>query len=447
MLATSATSTHRVDYRPNPRQQVFHDDPRPRRWYCAGYGSGKTFAAVMEAFVNATIRHPGYLGVVVAPTFPLLWQGWVDAWRALFPSHTGFYRIREGADARMFVRTPCGQTSTVVLRSTSNPRGLEAMNAAWVIFDEASRERDPASYSVLLGRLRRGYPGRQRGIVLTGYPMTRRHWTAAEFGAGPGTHGRSGTHAQWGDRLHAVVRARTRDNPLLPPNYERDLRARPSATKAWCAQYLDAEFGAIEGQVYEAFARDVHIVPAASLATRRWRRVLVGVDWGYTHPGVMTVLGQDGAGDLYVLAEEVHERKVVADTADGWIPIAVKLARRWGPEAFHGDPSQPGHLDTLARGLRAAGLRRVAVYDADNDVGEGIRRVAARLEAAADRAAQRVGIVGRSALYVSDDCHHTIGEFESYARQRARDGTFSEAPEKKGDDAMDALRYGVMACA
>lgn len=439
-------TTVRVDYTPNPRQVVFHDDPRPRRWYCAGYGSGKTFAAVMEAFVNATIRHPGYLGVVVAPTFPLLWQGWVDAWRALFPSDSGLYRIREGADARMFVRTPCGQTSTVVLRSTSNPRGLEAMNAAWAVFDEASRERDPASYAVLLGRLRRGYPGRQRGIVLTGYPMTRRHWTAKEFGAGPGTEGRTGTHAQWGDRLHAVIRARTRDNPFLPPNYERDLRARPSATRAWCAQYLDAEFGAMEGQVYEAFNRSVHIVPAASLAGRRWRRVVVGVDWGYTHPGVMVVLGQDGAGDIYVLAEEVHERKIVADTADGWVPIAVKLARSWSPEGFFCDPSQPGHLETLGRGLRVA-RQRAGVFDADNDVGEGIRTVSARLESATDRADRRRGIVGRPALYVSDACAHTVGEFESYARQRARDGTFSETPEKKGDDAMDALRYGVMACA
>ena len=36
---------------------------------------------------------------------------------------------------------------------------------------------------------------------------------------------------------------------------------------------------------------------------------------------------------------------------------------------------------------------------------------------------------------------------ESYARKRLRDGTFDEAPEKRGDDAMDGLRYGVMALA
>lgn len=434
-----------IVHTPNPRQQAFHADPRPRRWYCAGYGSGKTHAAVWEVFTNAMLRHPGYVGIVAAPTFPLLWQGWVDSWKLVFPAGTGFWTIREGTDARMRLRTPCGRESTIILRSTSNPAGLEAVNAAWAVFDEASRERDPAAYNVLLGRLRAGAPGQQRGIMLTGYPMSRRHWTAREFGAGPDpATGRTGDFLTWGDRLHAVIRARTRDNPFLPENYERDLRAGPGATKAWCAQFLDAEFGTMEGQVYESFSRDVHVLPASSLAGRSWRHVVVGTDWGWTHPGTMIVCAQDGLGDIYVLAEAVHERKVVADTDDGWVTVAEKLCRAHAPQGFHCDPSQPGHLETLARGLRRRRVR-ASVYDADNDVGNGLREIAARLESAVERTRRRDS--RRPALYVSDACTHVIAEFESYARKRLRDGTFDEAPEKRGDDAMDGLRYGVMALA
>lgn len=428
-------------YTPSPRQEAFHADPRPRRWYCAGYGSGKTTASVWEAFCNAIIHHPGYTGIVCAPTFPLLWQGWVAEWKRQIPS--ACYRIREGSDARIWVYGPGGQVSEILLRSTLNAASLEAVNAAWAVFDEATRERDPEPYRVLLGRLRRGNPGHQRGLVLTGPPMTRRHWTATEFGAGTdATH--EGDAMAWHDALQAVIRARTRDNPHLPESYEREIRARSGATKAWCAQWLDAMFGSIEGQVYEAFSRDVHVLPHASLVGRVWRSVICPVDWGWSNPGAMLVLCEDGHGDLYVTHEEYHRGKTVTDTPDGWVPIGVRLVKEHRVKSFHCDPSSPGHMETLARGLRVAKVSRL-VLPADNDTGEGIRRVSARLEWAAAR--EDPLVIGRPALYVSDRCHNTIAEFEGYARRRERDGAISEAPEKRNDHAMDALRYGAMAFA
>lgn len=435
-------------YAPSPRQSVFHADPRPRRWYCAGYGSGKTTASVWEAFTNAVIHHPGFTGIVCAPTFPLLWQGWVAEWKRQIPASC--YRIREGSDARIWVSGPGGHVSEILLRSTVSAASLEAVNAAWAVFDEATRERSPEPYRVILGRLRRGHPGRQRGLVLTGPPMTRRHWTAEEFGAGVDP-AHTGDALAWHDAAQAVIRARTSDNPHLPPSYERDIRSRPGATKAWCRQWLDAEFGSIEGQVYESWSRDVHVVPAASLAGRTWRQTFVTVDWGWSNPGAMLTLSEDGLGDLYVTAEEYHRGKVVADTPDGWVPIGVRLVREHKARAFYCDPSAPGHMQTLAIGLRKAGVQR-QVLPADNDHGEGIRRVTARLEWAVERAAdaargRQTQRPGRCALYVSDACHHTIAEFEGYARKRERDGSVSEAVEKRNDHAMDALRYGAMAVA
>ena len=57
-----------LTYAPTPRQTAFHDCAAAWRWYCAGYGSGKTTAAVVEALQAAVVTHPGYAGMVAAPT-------------------------------------------------------------------------------------------------------------------------------------------------------------------------------------------------------------------------------------------------------------------------------------------------------------------------------------------------------------------------------------------
>lgn len=434
-----------MNYDAHERQEAFHADPRPWRWFCAGYGTGKTSCTVVEAYTLATRLHPGFTGIVAAPTYALLFQSWVDVWKNLIPR--ACWRITRDplTGPRLLVTCPDGQVSTIYLRSTDNPWSNEGINAAWMIFDEATRERDRAAFDVLVSRVRQGYPGRQLAVLVSGPPMTRKHWTSIEFGCGPGD-GRKGSMLAWHDERHAVVRARTRDNPYLPPDYERGLRERPGASVAWAKQWLDAEFGAMEGQIYAAFSRDVHVVPAASLRDRQWRRTVVGTDWGYAHPGVMLPASQDGYGDVYVVAEEVHREKSVTTDASGWVPIALRLDRDHRADGFACDPSLPGNLSAIKKG----GVR-ARVYGANNDMAEGLRVVTAMLEEAVRRDAQkRAGepvTYKRPALYISDACSHTIGEAESYARKKLRDGSVSEEPTDVGDDAMDALRYAAMALA
>lgn len=428
-----------VRYTPHARQLALHEAAEPDLWFAAGYAVGKSTAAVFEALNLAAITHPGYAGIVAAPTFPLLWQSWLEEWRRWIPST--WYELKGGSTAPYIaLRTDQGE-SKIWLRSTVDAASLEGINAAWLVYDEATRERSPDPIRVLKARLRRGYPGRQRRTVLIGPPSTRTHWTAVMFGTGPGQGGRTGDHLSWSDRRRRVVRARTRDNPHLPPGFEEDLRTRPGATKAWIKQWLDAQFGVTEGQIYETFDRDVHVVPAAELADRTWRDVILAVDWGWAHPGVALVLALDGRGDVYVLAEEVHKGKVVADTPDGWIPILRELVRTWRVKRLFADPSRPGDLEVVARALRKHGVNS---YPTDNNVTDGIRRVQALLEWGCVRAASAVPIVGHPALYIADACPRTIGGFEGYVRRKQRDGSFSEDPEKRDDDEMDTLRYGVM---
>jgi hypothetical protein len=430
-------------YAPHPRQMAVHQAPESFVWNAAGYAVGKTTALVFEALQLAATTHPGYEGIVAAPTFPLLFQSWVTEWQRWVPAE--WYRMSSHPLFGPHIDLHLDQgVSRIWLRSTVDAKSVEGINAAWLVYDEASRETRQDPINVLLARVRRGYPGRQRRHVFAGPPQTRTHWTATMFGAGvDASH--TGDAMSWSDGRRRVVRSRTRDNPHLPVGYERDLRERPGATRAWCKQWLDAEFGSVDGQVYEGFSRDVHVVPAASLVDRQWRMVGAGVDWGWSNYGAFVVVALDGRGDLYVVGEEVHRQKGIDDTPSGWVPVMREASKRHRVQRAFCDPSNPGAIALVARLLRASG---VLVYAANNDVAEGLRRVQARVEWANERKAARSldapARAPRGALYVSDACPHLIGEFEGYVRRRDRDGAFTEQVEKKNDHALDALRYAVM---
>lgn len=362
---------------------------------------------------------------MAAPTFPLLTQALLAEWRRWIPSDA--YALRQD---RMEMRLANG--SEILWRSTSDPKASEGANIAWMIFDEAPREHDKRSYDVLLARVRRGYPGRRRAVILTGPPQGVGHWTAREYGSAPDGSLRRGDDTAWSDRLHAVIRARTRDNPHLPADYERNLRDRPGATKAWCRQYLDADFVAGEGQVFEGFSRDLHVIGDERMPSS-FRRIVIGIDWGFSHNGAMVVVGVTSTGTLYVVHEEVHRGMPV--TASGWLRVARELRDRFKPDRYVADPSEPGYITTLRQTLGG----RPVVENADNDVAEGIRRIVRGLDPVNEPGR---GLMPR--LFVHRSCARLISEFDGYRYREIR-GQLTESPQEHDDDALDALRYAVMA--
>lgn len=198
------------------------------------------------------------------------------------------------------------------------------------------------------------------------------------------------------------------------------------------------------GLVWPQFRRAVHVVPHARIEAQfrvrgRWtfRRTVVGVDFGWNHPGVALVVAQTGTGDCYVLEEEVHRGVTVALVSDGrpgWLAIYRRLRNEYRPEAFCADPSEPGNI-TQMRGPDCLDGDPV-VYGANNDVADGIRRVATLLE---PHPATK-----RPRLYVSDRCPRLIECIETWSYAH-RGGESSETPTDTGDDPADALRYAAAA--
>ncbi len=98
------------------------------------------------------------------------------------------------------------------------------------------------------------------------------------------------------------------------------------------------------------------------------------------------------------------------------------MQQRWNVEVFYADPSEPSNIAQC----RAAGL---PMKEAPNDVLPGINSVTDAI---------------RLGMAVAPSCTGLLNEIPGYTWQSSRLG-LTERPVEVGDDACDALRYGVFA--
>jgi phage terminase large subunit len=164
------------------------------------------------------------------------------------------------------------------------------------------------------------------------------------------------------------------------------------------------------------FNREVHVKEAPL----RFDRVIAGVDWGFTNPASIVVLGVDGDDNAYAL-DEFYARR---HTAHDMTTPAKELQGEYDIERFYCDPSEPEHIEVFNR----AGLVAEA---ANNAVIPGIQEVQRRFKVKDD---------ARASLYITSKCANVMSELESYIWDEAKD-----KPIKANDHSMDALRYGCMA--
>lgn len=352
--------------------------------FVAGIGSGKTFGGAVK---GVALAKPGTLGLVAAPTYPMLRDATLRAYQELLGD------TMELNKAEMLGRLANG--AEILFRSADNPDRLRGPNIHWAHLDEGAL--CPAgTWEVIIGRLRAG--GGAGPCFITSTPKGR-NWL----------YERSSEMR--------MFRAHTRDNPYLSSEFVGSLEE--SYTGKFAAQELAGEFVAFEGLVYDEFSRETHV----STRTAPWSRVVIGVDEGYTNPAVLLVIGEDNDGRLHVL-DEYYQRRALQGTV---VAACKDFVVKYKARSVVVDPSAAG----LIADMRSAGI---PAESANNAVSDGIQAVKARLAKAGD---------GRPRLTFAPACVNTLAELESYAWREAH-GTVKDEPEKVNDHAMDALRYAVM---
>ncbi len=279
------------------------------------------------------------------------------------------------------------------IRSIGQAGGVDI---AWL--EEANRLSE-TDYNEILTRMR-GHATSWQQVILTTNPGAWVHWINQRL-----ILGRQATRFQ----------ARTEENTYNPAAYIDALNTLTGITYKrlrlglWCQA---------EGVVYDEFDPDIHLVDAPG----PWKRVVAGVDEGYTNPAVILVIGEDGDGRKHCITEHYAVRQL----QDDFVTTAVMLMGLYGIETFYADPSAAG----LIAAMREADLR---VIEAENDVADGISTVKSHLRQAGD---------GRPRLTFSESCKQTLQEIETYVWAENRAG-IKEVPIKANDHAMDALRYAL----
>lgn len=352
--------------------------------FVAGVGSGKTFGGAVKGI---SLAKRGTLGLVVAPTYPMLRDATVRAYQELLGDAMALSK------GEMLATLANG--AEIMFRSADQPDRLRGANIHWAHIDEAAL-CPPQTWEIVIGRLRAG--GTAGPCFITSTPKGR-NWLYERAGE------------------MRIFRAHTRDNPYISREFVESLEA--SYTGRFAAQELAGEFVGFEGLVYEDFNRETHVIERDG----PWRRIIIGADEGYTNPAVLLLIAEDNDGRAHVL-EEFYRRRVLQGDV---VAAAREMFLAHKIETIQVDPSAAG----LIAEMREVGLPANA---ANNMVRDGIQAVKSRLARAGD---------GRPRLTFAPACANTIAEFESYAWKETG-GEMRDDPEKVNDHAADALRYGMM---
>jgi len=352
--------------------------------FIAGIGSGKTFGGAVK---GVSLAKPGTLGLVVAPTYPMLRDATLRAYSDILGDTIDLHKGE--------MRGELVNGAEILFRSADQPDRLRGPNIHWSHIDEGGL-CPKGTWEVVIGRLRAD--GEAGPCFVTATPKGR-NWL----------YERSSEMR--------VFRAHTRDNPFISREFVESLES--SYTGKFAEQELAGAFVAFEGIVYDEFRSDLHV----KRRDNEWKRVIIGGDEGYTNPAVLLVIAEDNDGRAHVL-EEFYRRRVLQANVVG---ECKRLYEAHKPETIQIDPSAAG----LIAEMQSAGLPATG---ANNVVRDGIQAVKSRFAVAGD---------GKPRLTLDPSCVHTIAELESYAWKETG-GEMRDEPEKINDHAMDSLRYAMM---
>lgn len=207
-------------------------------------------------------------------------------------------------------------------------------------------------------------------------------------------------------------------------------RYRRMFTGVFYKRYVLGLWVMAEGVVYDMWDEDVHVVDNADLPGR-FRRHFVAVDYGTGNPTTFLLFGEAENGVLYQLDEYYWDSRArgrqkedseYADDFQKWLPAGLT------PAAILVDPSAASFITTL-KNRRSKDPRLANVRQADNEVVDGIRRVATRLS--------------QKRLFVHRRCLETRKEFAAYAWDPKAQQRGEDKPLKENDHCMDPVRYMV----
>lgn len=223
----------------------------------------------------------------------------------------------------------------------------------------------------------------------------------------------------------AFVKAKVTDNLYIAQSYIDNLKTLPKKLRK---AYLDGDWDIFDGQVFEEFSYDTHVVQPFAIPSG-WM-LYRSMDWGYTKPYAIYTYAVDYDDCLYVTNElyGTKEGTVNTGTQETAREVALKC-KDWSGYFGVADPAiwqRTGHDGpTIAEIFAENG---VAWDRADNDRIMGKMQIHTRLK--------------EGKLKIFSNCTHLIRTLPAliYDKKRVED-----VDTQQEDHAYDSLRYMCMA--
>lgn len=289
----------KIPYDPYPRQQLFHKCPTDEAVYGGAKGGGKSAGLVMEAFAYS-LEHEGATVYLFRETYDDLEANLIKEWKSRVPRE--LYKYSETKKTAYLFNGSLIHFRYI--RNTQDAEGYDGRSIDFIGVDELTKHTWEA-IQILLSCLRspKGFPPRFRGTCNPGgighTAIKNRYITPTKKGR------RVVTDSVTGNTI-AFIPARVYDNEAImknDPAYVKRLENLPPKKRA---AYLHGDWDSYDGQAFEEFDPNVHVVDPFIIPQhwKRWR----SVDNGYSAPFAWYWFTVDEAGMVYIYREFTRER-------------------------------------------------------------------------------------------------------------------------------------------
>ncbi len=229
--------------------------------------------------------------------------------------------------------------------------------------------------------------------------------------------------AENGDPNYYALHYTLDDNPYVDESYKQ--RIRDSLSGLFYKRNYLGLWCLAEGAIFDFFDRKIHVVSRPPCAAEYW---VAGIDYGSVNPfccllvGISTGKYNQSGKKIWVEKEFYWDPKVTGrqKTNSEFAKDVQNFLEPYSVKCIYIDPSaQSFQLELQRMGMH--------VVHANNDVESGIGVMTSEMK--------------KGNLYVCDECVNTIREIESYVWDPKKADKGEDAPLKKDDHSIDALRY------
>ena len=202
------------------------------------------------------------------------------------------------------------------------------------------------------------------------------------------------------------------DNTFLSERYRESIKSATPTGKFYDRDILGL-WTVAEGAIYSDFDKEIHVIDKPKYDIVEY---YAGVDWGYYHYGSIVILGEDEAGNTYILDGIAEQYKEI----DWWVERAKEFQGIYGDMMFYADSARPEHVARFKRD-------KLRTINADKSVIAGIEEVAKRFKE------ERL-------FYIKGSLPRFEDEIYNY---RWKPNSTRDEPIKEYDDVLDAIRYAI----